>query len=144
MNNERRRRLDFCNLSLRCVASELEDIKESIVRLSNLKKDIDRLSSDITEIQERIGLVGDDEWNTYCSLPENLQNTLNASVMFDAARELGEVYEQISSLLDKMDELESIYFSKFMSGYNTEEIVEKIDGLNSAIAECRASIDCVK
>ena len=140
MNNERRRRLDYCNFSLSSVKAELSDIKESMLRLSNLKKDIDELSSDLADIQSRLDGVCDDEGGAYWSLPENFQGTNTAWDMWTALEQLKEAQKQFSSLFDNIDELESVYFSKFMATYNPTDVIAQIDVLSEAIAECQETI----
>ena len=140
MNNERRRRLDYCNFSLSTIKAELSDIKESLQRLSNLKKDIDELSSDLESIQTRLDEVCEDEGCAYWSLPENLQSTSTAWDMWTSLEQLKEAQKQFSSLYDKLDELESVYYSKFMVAYNPTDLMAEIDVLNDAITECQETI----
>ena len=144
MNNDRRRRLDFCNLSLSVVENELLEIKESMQRLSNLKKDIDKLSADIAEIEKRLDGVYDDEWNAYGALPDNLQDTNMGFDMWCAIEQMQKAQKQFATFYDKLDELESVYCSKFMTTYNPADVIFQIDDLNNAIEECRETIKDAK
>ena len=144
MNNDRRRRLDFCNLSLSCIDSELMELKESMLNLSNLKKDIDRLSAKVGEIEKRLDGIYDEEWEAYGSLPENLQSTDIAFDMWNAIESMQSAQKQFSTLYNKLDELESIYLSNFMASYNPTEVIAQIDNLCEAITACKEDIEEAK
>ena len=120
------------------------EIKESMQRLSNLKKDIDKLSADIAEIEKRLDGVYDDEWNAYGALPDNLQDTNMGFDMWCAIEQMQKAQKQFATFYDKLDELESVYCSKFMTTYNPADVISQIDDLNNAIEECRETIKDAK
>ena len=61
----------------------LEAMIEHIDALSNLKKDIDRLSVDINSTLENLAKVHDEEQEAYYSFPENLQTSEIAMNMWE-------------------------------------------------------------
>lgn len=120
------------------------ELKETMLKLSNLKKDIDKLSSDIGDVEKQLDSICEEEWGAYGSLPENLQSTNIAYDMWDAIESMQSAQKQISALYNKMDKLESAYISNFMASYNPTEVIGQIDNICEAITACKEEIEEAK
>ena len=140
MNNKRRSKLEFCNWDLKSVESQLQDVKECMLKLSNLKNNIDNLSKEITNISQKVKDIRAEEDYALVSMPDNLYLTDTVSNMEWALGSMDNALDQMTALFDKFDELETTYFSTFMSNYNPSAVIEKIDDLCEAIQDCREEL----
>ena len=143
MNNSRRARLRSCNSSLSVVESQLKSIKEIMLKLANLKKDLDGFSESISITSNKIESIYDEETDARSALDfSNLSYDFYVtSTMDKAIYHLDVAQMSVGELLHVIDDLESVYFSTFLADYNPSAVIEKIEELCVAIRECRDELE---
>lgn len=142
MNNKRRQKVLRCVSQMRFVQMSLEAMIEHIDALSNLKKDIDRLSVDINSTMENLAKVHDEEQEAYYSFPENLQTSEIAMNMWGAISDIEDSQGDVAKLLDRVDELEEVYY-QFLKNYNPYDLKTKIESITDEVEDVKGSIEYI-
>ena len=142
MNNKRRQKVLRCVSHMRFVQTCLEAMIEHIDALSNLKKDIDRLSVDINCTLEDLAKVHDEEQNAYYAFPENLQYSEIGMNMWSAISDIEDSQGDVTKLLDRVDELEEVYY-QFLKNYNPYDLKTKIESIIDEVEDVKGSIEYI-
>lgn len=114
-----------------------------MLKLANLKKDLDGFSESISITSNKIESIYDEETDARSALDfSNLSYDFYVtSTMDKAIYHLDVAQMSVGELLHVIDDLESVYFSTFLADYNPSAVIEKIEELCVAIRECRDELE---
>ena len=141
MNNTRRATLSLCSTHLSNLKLFVTGVKDSIKKLENLKEEIDLWSSYVDSVTKNIESVEKGEKAALESIPDNLQFGLLASNLEESLSLVEDALSEVNSLKDSIDQIEDTYITSFLSTFDPEALLDKLDEFIEAIVEAKDKVE---